>query len=108
MGIAMSEDGNVVMLGNFTEAKRYNTEDGLPDWDDAWERDWKAIIPFPFKWRDKLGKVECDCTECVIAHMPYYGYSWYHMDDCAMHKHFARYPQMANLGYSVGAIAHSE
>lgn len=107
MGIATSKDGSVVVLGNFSEVKRYKTKDGFPpgDWMD---HDWKAIVPFDFEWRDKLGKVECDCKEVEIHHMPYYGFTWYHMKDCAIMKHYEKYPQMANLGIIPGVIAMSE
>lgn len=98
MGLKMY--GNVVICGNFSQAKRY--KNGRPkNWID---RDWKAIIPYPFKWRDKIGKVECDCVEVVEAYQPYYGSSWYHEDRCAMMQHYKKYPQMKNLGFSCSSL----
>lgn len=86
-------DGKIVLCGNFSKAKRY--KNGKPkDW---FHRDWKAIIPYPFKWRTKLGKVECTCKEVVEAYQPYYGSTWYHEDECAIIKHYKKYPQMQNL-----------
>jgi len=54
-------------------------------------------VPFEFKWRGKLGKVKCDCTEVTENYQPWYGFTWYHSDECAMMKHLDKYPQMENL-----------
>lgn len=102
--MGLISNGKVTILGNFEKPRRY--KNGKPrDWMD---RDYKAIIDYPFDWREKLGKVECDCKECIEAYQPYYGWNWYHMDDCAIMKHFRKYPQMANFGILPGTIAISE
>jgi hypothetical protein len=91
MGIRTN--GKITLFGNFETARRY--KNGKPkNW---FDRDWKAIIPYPFKWRAKLGKVECDCKEVVEAYQPYYGSTWYHSKECATIKHYRKYPQMANF-----------
>lgn len=54
---------------------------------------------YPFKWRSKLGKVECDCKEVIEAYQPYYGFTYYHKDACATMKHLRHYPQMENFMY---------
>jgi hypothetical protein len=41
-----------------------------------------------FKWRAKLGKVECTCTEYVEAYQPYYGFNCYHSNECAIMQHY--------------------
>lgn len=75
------------------KARRY--KNGRPK---NWSmRDYKAIKPYDLKWRKKLGKVECDCKEMVEAYQPYYGFTFYHMEDCALVKHYEKYPQMENL-----------
>ena len=82
-----------VYIDLHADIKRY--KNGKPkDW---FDRDWKAIIPYPFKWRAKLGKVECDCVEVVQAYQPWYGSTWYHSDECAIMKHYNKYPQMGNF-----------
>ena len=104
---AIFGDG-IIIHGNFSQAKRYNTKDGRPpNWH---ERDYKAIVPYPFKWRSKLGKVVCDCKEVVEAYQPYYGWTIYHEDDCATMKHLRRYPQMENFmwNYDPRVIAMSD
>jgi len=73
-----------------------------------WDKDYKIIIPYPFKWRDKLGKVECDCKEVMESYQPYYGRTWTHSDDCAMMKHLRRYPGIANLIEVSDIIAQDE
>jgi hypothetical protein len=61
------------------------------------ERDSKWIEPFKFKWRAKLGTVECNCTEVEVHYQPWYGFSWYHMKECAIGKHLKKYPGILNL-----------
>lgn len=101
MGI--KQFGKVVVLGNFAKIRR-----GRPKVDN-FMREYKAIVPFEFKCRAKLGKVECDCTEVLECYQPYYGFSVYHSDECAMMKHYRKYPQMGNfIGGSPGLIAQSE
>ena len=58
---------------------------------------YKAIVPFDFKWRAKLGKVVCDCKEMVESFQPWYGFTFFHSDECAIVKHIERYPQMQNF-----------
>ena len=92
--MGMISNGKITMVGNFTRPKRY--KDGKPkNWMD---RDWKAIIPYPFEWRAKLGKVECNCKEVIEAYQPYYGSTFSHSDDCAVMVHFRKHPQMQNIG----------
>lgn len=91
MGIIQT--GKVTLFGNFEKARRY--KNGKPrNWID---RDWKAIIPYPFKWRVKLGKVECDCKEVIESYQPYLGSTWYHEENCATMQHLRKYPQMENF-----------
>lgn len=87
--------GGVLLHGNFEKVRRYKTKDGRPrNWSD---HDYKALLPYPFKWRSKLGKVECDCKEVIEAYQPYYGFTYYHEQACATMKHLFRYPQMENF-----------
>lgn len=102
----MIGNGKIVICGNFSKARRYNTKDGRPH---KWfERDYKAIRAYPFQWRTKLGKIECDCKEVIEAYQPYYGFNVYHEDNCAIMKHFRAYPQMQNLGVNPQPFARSE
>jgi hypothetical protein len=99
-------NGNITILGNFTRARRYKTKDGRPkNWT---ERDYKAIRLFDFKWRAKLGKVECTCKEYIEAYQPWYGFNCYHSDDCAILWHYRKHPQMANFGSDPSCFAMSE
>lgn len=102
--MGLISNGNITIIGNFTKARRY--KNGRPrDWID---RDYKAIVPYPFKWRAKLGKIECDCIECVEAYQPWYGSSWYHSDECSIMKHYRKYPQMSNFVDPPSRIAQME
>lgn len=61
------------------------------------ERGYKILVPYRFRWREKIGKVECDCKECEEHYQAYYGISWYHSKDCAMMKYVDAHPQILNL-----------
>jgi len=58
---------------------------------------YKIVVPYMFKWRHKIGKVECDCKECEENYMPYYGCTWHHSKDCSFMKYIDRRPQILNL-----------
>lgn len=76
------------------------------------ETGYKIIIPFSFKWRHKIGKVNCDCTECEEHFQPYYGFTWYHSKECSLMKHIEKYPQIGSLpqfcGQDLSMIAQTE
>ena len=61
------------------------------------DRGYKIIVPFKFKWRHKVGNVECTCTHCEEHYQPYYGTSWYHSKECELVKHIEKRPQILNL-----------
>lgn len=87
----------IVIIGNFEKPRRY--KHGRPkDWID---RDYKAIVEWDSQFKDwerpTLGKATCDCKEVLECYQPYYGFTWYHSDDCAIVKHLEKYPQIYNL-----------
>lgn len=82
--------GNATILGNFSKI----TKERPKNW---FDKDYKIMIPYPFKWREKIGKVECDCTEVMESHMPYYGFNYSHSDECALMKLLKAKPQLRNL-----------
>ncbi len=61
------------------------------------ERGYKIIVPYGFKWRDRIGKVECDCSVCEEHYQAYYGVDWFHSKDCALMKYINKRPQILNL-----------
>ena len=61
------------------------------------ETGYKILVPYKFKWREKIGKVECNCTECEEHYQAYYGIDWYHSKECALIKHIEAHPQILNL-----------
>jgi hypothetical protein len=80
----------ITICGNFAKVEKKRPK----DWS---ERDSAWIQPFDFKWRDKLGKVKCDCKKLEWRYAPYYGFSVYHMDDCAIGRHLKKHPGIYNL-----------
>lgn len=73
---------------------------------------YKIIVPFDFKWRHKIGKVECDCKVCEEHYQPWYGVSWFHSKDCSLMKYIDSRPQICNLmqyyGKDLSLIAQTE
>ncbi len=61
------------------------------------ENGYTIRVPFDFQWRATLGKVTCDCTEVIERFEPYYGFTFFHSENCAIRKHLEKYPQMENL-----------
>jgi len=89
------------MIGNFAKL----TQDKPKNFDEA----YKCIIKYPFKWRAKLGKVECTCVVCQENFQPYYGWTWLHNKDCAIVRHIKKFPQIENLiSYDAQVIAYSD
>lgn len=73
---------------------------------------YRITVPFDFKWRHKIGKVECNCKEVVECYRPWYGVSWFHSKDCAFIKYINTHPQICNLtqyyGRDFSLIAQTE
>lgn len=61
------------------------------------DKGYRIIVPYKFKWRDKIGNTECDCKEIEEHFEAYYGASWYHNDECALIKKINARPQICNL-----------
>ena len=80
----------IVMCGNFVKLSKRKPK----NWS---ETGYEMIVPYSFKWRQKLGKVECDCKFVKESYQPYYGFSWFHLDDCEIMKHIEKFPGITNL-----------
>jgi hypothetical protein len=80
----------IVACGNFVKPTKRRPKNWI-------DRGYKIVVPYDFKWRDKLGDVECDCKEIEEHYQPWYGFSWYHLDDCAIGKHLKKHPGILNL-----------
>lgn len=81
--------------GNFNKLSKRKPKNWI-------ETGYKIIVPFRFKWREKIGKVECDCKNCEEHYAPYYGVDWYHSKDCVLMKHIDKRPQILNLNQYAG------
>lgn len=78
------------LIGNFAPLTKRKPKNWI-------DKNYKIMVPYDFKWRHKIGKVECDCKECEEDYMPWYGMSWYHSKDCALMKYVESHPQLKNL-----------
>jgi hypothetical protein len=75
------------------------------------DQGYRMLVPYPpkLKYREKLGKVVCDCTQVIEMYRPWIGLSWSHHPDCAIEKHLRRYPGIYNFVENAGGIfAHTE
>ena len=97
-------DGDLVICGNFTKARRYKNL-RPKNWHN---RDYKAIVPFDFKWRAKKCGVVCDCKEVEEHYSPYYGMSYFHSESCAIMLYYKKYPQRFNFIGDPSCFAVSE
>lgn len=61
------------------------------------DRDYKVMVPYFLKWREKIGKVRCNCKELLECYQPWYGKTWYHSDECALMIQIKKKPQLKNL-----------
>ena len=91
--------------GNFNKLSKRKPKNWI-------DNGYKIIVPFDFKWRHKIGKVECDCKVCEEHYQPWYGVSWFHSKDCALMKYIDSRPQICNLtqyyGQDLSLIAQTE
>ena len=79
------------MCGNFVKPTKRRPKDWVT-------RGYRGVsVPFFFKWRKRIGKVECDCELVEESYEPYYGFSWYHGQDCSLMRHVDAHPQLKNL-----------
>lgn len=92
----------IVIHGNFAKVTKRKPK--------GFDQEYKIMVPYRFKWRNKLGRATCDCKEMLECYQPWYGYSYYHEDNCAISKHLAKYPQMQNFFWDTdpSLIARSE
>ena len=92
----------VTVCGNFTKLSKRKPK----NWFDV---GYRIMVPFDFKWRAKLGKVECDCMEVEETYQPWYGTSWFHSKQCALMQYYEKYPQRFNfVGGSPDLIAQTD
>jgi len=80
----------VHISGNFTPLTKLKPKNWI-------ETGYKIIVPYKFKWRHKIGKVECDCKTCEEHFQPYYGIDFFHAKGCAYVEIFMKRPQLLNL-----------
>jgi hypothetical protein len=96
---------NAVVIGNFSKLSKRRPKNWI-------DKDYKILVPYKFKWRDKVGKVECDCKFCEEHHQPYYGFTWFHSQECSLMKYLKEKPQIGNLiqywGQDLTMIAQTE
>lgn len=97
--------GGVIVHGNFAE----RTEHKPANFD--YESDAKWYEPYPPELeRITIGKTTCDCKRIKTDYAPWYGFTWWHDDDCAIVKRVKERPSLLNLPafYDYELIGYSE
>lgn len=84
------EDG-MAICGNFAEVLPAKPKD--MDYD----RSYKWIEPYSFEWRETLGTAVCSCKTVKVYYAPYYGYDYYHNENCNLLRKLEAEPQIHNL-----------
>jgi len=95
----------MTICGNFAEVQESKPQNFDYDSDAKWYE------PYPKDWeRIKIGKTTCDCKKIETHFAPWYGYTWFHTEECALLKKVKERPQLMNLPafYNVETIGHSE
>lgn len=103
MGCQISD--NMVICGNFAEVLPEKPKDFDYDSDAKW------LEPYPEKWeRIKIGKTTCTCQKIETHYQPWYGYSWFHTDECALMQRVKDRPSLLNLPafWNVKTIGYSD
>ena len=80
----------IVLCGNFAKVTRQKPKNWI-------NNSYKIIVPYKFKWREKIGKVKCTCKNVEEHYQPWYGVTWYHSNDCALMQRIKKSPQLMNL-----------
>lgn len=93
--------GNAIVCGSYPKLTKRKPK----NW---FDKGYRIRIPYPFKWREKLGKVECDCATVIETYRIWYGFDITHDENCAIEKHVRRYPGILNFIDYSGIIASSE
>lgn len=68
------------------------------------EQPYRMLVGYRFDWREKVGKVECDCQIIEEVYRPWLGWHWNHLPECAIEKHLRRYPGIHNLVPNAGGV----
>lgn len=57
----------------------------------------KWLEPYPFEWRETLGKTICNCKTVEVHYAPYYGHDYYHTKNCNLLRKLEAEPGITNL-----------
>ena len=84
-------NGSLTITGNFAELQQSKPEPF------DYDRTAKWIEPFTMEWREVMGDAICSCTTVEVHYAPYYGFDFFHRDNCNLMRKLAAQPQIANL-----------
>lgn len=86
------DTGGVLIHGNFSDLLPEP-----PTGQDRFDSEYRALVDYRFDWRDKVGQTVCTCVQVEEWYQPYYGWTWYHTDGCALMKRIKERPGLMNL-----------
>ena len=83
--------GGIVISGNFAELQDKKPEPF------NYDRTAKWVEPYSMEWREVMGDAICSCTTVEVHYAPYYGFDYYHRDNCSLMRKLAAQPGIYNL-----------
>lgn len=86
MSCLFSDDGQMVVCGNFEELLSEKPKDF------DFENSYRWIEPYPFDKRDVIGGTVCNCKYVRVNYQPWYGYDYYHQDSCFLMQKYRATP----------------
>lgn len=83
--------GSMVICGNFAEVLPEKPKDF------DYMSDAKWLEPYSMDWRETLGGTICNCKIIEVHYAPYYGFDYYHNDNCNLMRKYRDSPGLSNL-----------
>lgn len=84
-------NGSLTITGNFADL-----QDSKPEPFD-YDHTAKWLEPYSMEWREVMGDAICSCTTVQVNYAPYYGFDYFHRDNCSLMRKLAAQPQISNL-----------
>lgn len=94
-------NGRISICGNFAEL-----QDSKPEPFD-YDHTAKWLEPYSFDWREVLGKTICNCKMVEVHYAPYFGFDYFHNQNCNLMRKLRAEPGIQNLReLNLPAITH--
>lgn len=85
-------DEGMAICGNFAERLAEKPKDFDFEADAKWWED------YPFEWREQVGGTVCNCKRVKVNYQPWYGYDYFHQDNCFLVQKYHNTPNADMFG----------